>query len=177
MNAFESVFRNAPQFDAERLILRGIEEADLADVLPVTVYDGLHAQSEKEVRQMLERIAEDQQFGHTIHWGIALKDTNRIIGTCGFYRGFSCQVGEIGYILKQEYRRRGLMFEALDVILRYGFDGLKLDQIDAFTLHDNLASVRLLKKLEFVQGRGSRNGFQQFSKSPQKPPPDRQGQE
>ncbi|NUM81885.1 GNAT family N-acetyltransferase [bacterium] len=177
MSEFESVFRDAPQIDTERLILRGIEEADLAEVLPVTVYDGLQAQSEKEARMMLERIAEDQRFGHTIHWGIALKATNRIIGTCGFYRGFWRQVGEIGYILKPEFRRQGLMFEAIDAMIRYGFDGLQLNRIDAFTRHDNIASVGLLKKLGFNKGYISRNGFQQFSKSSQKPPPDRERQE
>lgn len=181
MNEFESVFRDAPRFNTERLILRGIEEADLADVLPVTVYDGLQAQSEKETRMMLERIAEDQRFGHTIHWGIALNGTNRIIGTCGFYRGFWRQVGEIGYILKPEFRRQGLMFEAIGAIIRYGFEGLQLDRIDAYTRQDNSASVALLKKLGFIQGQTSRNGYQQFSKiylkPTQEPPPDRERKE
>jgi hypothetical protein len=39
-------------------------------------------------------INQDYIGGHFIHWGIAEKVTNKIIGTCGYYRGLDEGTGE-----------------------------------------------------------------------------------
>ena len=109
-------------------------------------YDGKPAETEEEARQMLSRIEADYQKGDTVNFAIADKLTNQLLGTCGFYRGFDHNTGEIGYVMRKQARGRGLMTEAIRAITKFGFDALRLAQVIAYTKPDNPASVKVLQK-------------------------------
>ena len=49
------------------------------------------------------------------------------------------------------YKQKGLMSEAVEAIIDYGFNALRLHRIEAFIGPDNVASLRLIKKMHFVQ--------------------------
>jgi RimJ/RimL family protein N-acetyltransferase len=69
---------------------------------------------------MLEQIDLDYRRGETVHWGIEID--RQIAGTCGFYRGFANAVGEVGYVLRADFRGRGIMTAAMHAVLtRLGF--------------------------------------------------------
>ena len=53
---------------------------------------------------------------------------------------------EIGYWLGKKYWGKGIMREAVKLILQFGFKKLKLERIYAKVLHPNVASAKLLEK-------------------------------
>jgi ribosomal-protein-alanine N-acetyltransferase len=80
---------------------------------------------------------------------IALKENSQCIGTGGFGEIEIGNRGEIGFDLAKEYWGKGLMAEALNPIIDYGFSVLKLMKVEAHTYSNNLRSRRLLEKLGF----------------------------
>ena len=86
-----------------------------------------------------------------IRWGIAQKQDNSIIGHCGFFdidRSNCC--AEISYCLKRESWGQGFMTEALDAMLKFGFEDYGLNRIVAKVIKGNARSIRVLQKLGFV---------------------------
>ena len=70
---------------------------------------------------------------------------------------------EIGYALARSSWGQGVMREVLPVIITFGFERLKLQQIKARTAPQNLRSIKLLEYLGFVctegvPGSGAHNG-------------------
>lgn len=120
-------------------------------MLPISYYDAVQAKTTQEAALMQERINEDYKKGESIHWGIADKDTDEIKGTCGFYRGFANDSGELGCILLPQYRGLGIMSSALELVIDYGFYTMALQIIFAITTEDNVKAIHLLKKLQFTQ--------------------------
>lgn len=144
-------FEYPPVLSSERLRLRKVLPSDNASLIDITYYDGKPARIESEVSVILEKITEDTRKGETLHWAICLKDGNEVVGTCGFYRGFKDNVGELGYILKEAYRGQGIMTEALQVVIDFGFTTMKLKNIIAYTAQTNTSSIQVLKKLAFEE--------------------------
>ena len=57
---------------------------------------------------------------------------------------------EVGYDLNPAFHGMGLMDEAMKMVLRFGFDVLKLESIEAYTQGNNEPSKRLLVRNHFV---------------------------
>jgi len=81
------------------------------------------------------------------------KQTDRIVGWCGFHTWYTeHNRAELGYMLRdEESKGKGLMTEALESIIEYGFNEMKLTRIEAFVGPDNEPSQRLLKHFGFVK--------------------------
>lgn len=83
-------------------------------------------------------------------WVIVRKTDARPIGTCGYHQWLSTQRrAEIGYDLEKASWRQGIMTEALQAMLRYGFEEMGLNRVEALVYFENHASVRLLERLGF----------------------------
>lgn len=135
----------------ERVRLRQITASDAADIEEITFYDGVPAKSVNDVIKMLALIEKDRARGEALHWGISLAASPTVVGTCGFYRGFAAQVGEVGYVLREDYRGKGIMTAALRLVVAYGFDELGLTSVVAYTEPDNAASIAVLDRVGFVE--------------------------
>lgn len=81
------------------------------------------------------------------------KASDRIIGRCGIHNWNSeHRRAEIGYAMDDEdYKRRGLMSEAVDAIIEYGFTKMNLNRIDALIGVRNVPSIRIVEKYNFVK--------------------------
>ena len=77
---------------------------------------------------------------------------NTFIGTYS-YGSFSLGYfrGEIGYDLSKGYCGQGLMTEAVQAIINYGFECLGLNRIEAHTFPQNTRSVSLLRRQHFKE--------------------------
>jgi ribosomal-protein-alanine N-acetyltransferase len=83
-------------------------------------------------------------------WAIIRKSDARTIGTCGYHKWQKRHNrAEIGYDLQPAARNQGFMAEALTVVLQFGFEQMDLNRIEALIYPSNLASIRLLEKLQF----------------------------
>lgn len=138
-----------PVLHTRRLRLRAIEASEMKAFTDMSHYAGKAVHATGQSATLLRRLRQDFQEGNAIHWGVELKAEMRLIGTCGFYRGFADREGEVGYVLLPAYRGRGLMREAVRAVIDYGFQELGLYRIVAYTSDDHTASVRLLQDLGF----------------------------
>lgn len=77
------------------------------------------------------------------------KQTNKTIGTCGYYRWYpEHDRAEFGYVMSDEsYRKQGLMKEAADRLIKYGFEDMNIHRIEAFASPANTPSVKILEGL------------------------------
>ncbi len=130
--------------------LRKLEPGDCAQIVRISVYDGKFARDEAEARGIAQRIEGDFEKGDSIHWAIWDEDEGAIVGTIGFYRGFVDLRGELGYIIKREYRKRNYCTKAIRCASACGFSGLGLREIVANTGIGNAGSRRALEKNGFV---------------------------
>jgi len=80
------------------------------------------------------------------------RDSNEIIGGCGFHNWFPFhRRAELGYsISNSSYLNKGLMTEALEVIIKYGFSKMDLQRIEALVAPDNIPSLKLLENFQFI---------------------------
>jgi ribosomal-protein-alanine N-acetyltransferase len=152
-NAGKPRFVKTPILTSDRLILKEINRHDVGSIADISVYNGVFATNITEAIHILEQINADVENGESLHWGIFLKDSSELVGTCGYYRGFAQNIGEIGYIARPLYRGRGIMTEAVKLIVAFGFDTLKLDTVVAYTSPENLASIAVLQKAGFQKGK------------------------
>lgn len=99
------------------------------------------------IRTINDGVAEDKW----IYWAICFKDNPQLIGTICLWN-FSADktTAEIGYELSPSYHKQGIMSEAIESVIGYCRNGLKLKSIDAYTHKDNSASTKLLAKYNFI---------------------------
>ncbi len=135
-----------PELKTAHLSLKQVQIVDLVPLLEIARFRYDHP-TENDVKALLSRLDADFKAQQSINWGLYLD--GELIGTCGFYRGFSNQIGEVGFVMRKAFRRRGFMYEALEVIARYGFQTLYLKSIVALTLDKNNGAVGVLEKVGF----------------------------
>jgi ribosomal-protein-alanine N-acetyltransferase len=131
------------------IILRPSRIADIPDIMEICFYDGKVAESQEEAKDMLQKINRDYENGNSIHWVISDFILHQTIGTCGFYRGFQNDTGEIGYVLLPEFRGHGWMTYAVQLMIRFGFNDMGLKRIIAFTDMENVKSQKVLERIGF----------------------------
>lgn len=102
-------------------------------------------------RQRLARYREDYTAGSAVPFFIFANDKGTLIGgiTLGNIRYGVAQTGHVGYWIGERYAGQGLMLDALDLLLAYAFETLRLHRIEAACIPDNQRSLRLLEKAGF----------------------------
>jgi len=147
--------RDFPKLETKRLVLRKLEESD-AEALFENYSDEDIAKNFmdepfgdiKQASQFIEAFNAEFSQGKAITWAIAIKITDQMIGTCSYMIETST-CAEIGYDLAKTHWGKGIMTEALEAMIGYGFDELGIEKIKADTLSNNSRSLNLLKRLEF----------------------------
>jgi ribosomal-protein-alanine N-acetyltransferase len=105
-----------------------------------------------ETQIKIEQEIESFSKGDSVYWAITQKGSKQMIGGAGYWRLMKEHYrAEIGYQLAPEYWRKGYSFEALKTIIQFGFKKMGLHSIEANVNPKNIASVKLLEKLCFMQ--------------------------
>jgi [ribosomal protein S5]-alanine N-acetyltransferase len=73
-----------------------------------------------------------------------------VIGKIGIYAPLDSKSGELGFMLNRGYHRRGLVSEALSVVLDYLFEQVGVEAISTDVDPRNEASIGILEKYGFV---------------------------
>jgi ribosomal-protein-alanine N-acetyltransferase len=152
------IFIHLPKIETNRIILRKLLYSDKHDILAyaknpeVSKYLLWDAhQSEIDTIEFLNIIYSAYNKNNAAPWGIELKSSNKIIGTAGFIAwNKKIHEAEIGYALSQEYWNQGIISEAINEIVKFGFDILKLEKITARCKAQNIASYKVLEKSGFL---------------------------
>jgi ribosomal-protein-alanine N-acetyltransferase len=152
-------FAPFPVLTTERLILRRFTFDDAPKLFemrkdPVIMqYIGRPLTKNLDDAIDLIKVINDLLSGNNgITWCITLKNEQEFIGSIGFWRIEKENYrAEIGYLLNPAYQGMGLMQEAVETIIKYGFDTMSLHSIQANVSPGNLASIKLLQKNNFIQ--------------------------
>lgn len=152
-------FSPFPILQTERLILRKLSLDDSEEIF--------FLRSNDEVNKYLDRtraVDLDDALGFInkvnigiandkwMYWAVCFKDNPKLIGTvCLWNLNKKENKAEVGYELMPEYQRKGIAQESLYAVIGFGFSKLELGKIEAYTNKENLASIKLLKKLSFVR--------------------------
>ena len=146
-----------PTVDADRVRLRWLTEADvpaLFDIFSdpeVTRYWSFPALADREAAAaLLAEIHDYFRQGTLYQWGVALQDSDLVVGTCTLASiDLQNRRAEIGFALHRGYWKQGLISEALVALLHHAFEDLKLHRIEADVDPRNAASLRLLERFGF----------------------------
>lgn len=142
------------QLRTERLLLRAYEEFDVPKIVPslgawevvVNTLRVPYPYTEHDAREYVK--AGLNQEVQT-RFGIFDLQTGELYGGISLMPEEQHQRAEIGYWIAQPYWGKGYATEAARVIVRYGFETLKLNRIYAGVFEGNSSSVHVLEKLGF----------------------------
>ncbi|WP_339275967.1 GNAT family protein [Paenibacillus sp. FSL W8-0426] len=149
-----------PELETRRLLLRKMRRRDAAQMFEwwsdreVTRYMNLSPMlGTSEAADMIALLNQMAGEEEAIRWGIELKATGRLIGSCGYntWQLGGAFRGEIGYELGREHWRQGYMTEAFSVLLPYGYETMGLNRIEALVDPRNVASGRFLSHQGFTR--------------------------
>lgn len=146
-----------PTITTPRLVLRALGEADVDDLF--AIYGDAevmrHASdapfpTRDTVYQMLASVAALRTTGESLEWGMVLRSSGRVVGTCGLHN-FVETTAEVGCLLARSQWGSGRMAEALAALFAYARDELGLTTLVADIDAPNLRSIRFFAKMGFVQ--------------------------
>ncbi|SDE22720.1 ribosomal-protein-alanine N-acetyltransferase [Bhargavaea beijingensis] len=147
------------ELTTKRLYLRAANPSDAEDMLRYLSDPEVMKHTGMEPFETTEDVQDEIKWYHSlvkedsgIRWGITLKETGKMIGSCGFHNREPKHFrAEIGYELSREYWGKGIASEALQAVVRYGFSHLGLERIEALIEPGNTASLRLVEKNGFLK--------------------------
>jgi len=145
-----------PVLETERLILREPILTDAADIYAfrsdpvVQKYNARPMTDVSEARGLIEQHQADYLNEDGILWGITLKERDAVIGLVGFSAWSLSNRAMLGYDLAHGYWGQGIASEAVPAIIRFGFEQMGLNRIEASTIADNHESRQMLERLEFT---------------------------
>ena len=147
------------KLETERLILRAWKITDLDDFFEYASINGVgekagweHHKSKDESLEILKMFIDEKKV-----FAIVLKENQKAIGSIGVEecrqdldKNLENLLGrELGYVLSKDYWNKGIMTEAVSKVIEYCFKILKLNYLIATCFNYNIASKRVLEKLNF----------------------------
>lgn len=146
------------RIETERLVLRAARLDDFEAIYHLRSDENINQyvkrsqiQTREIVQAFLERTILSVENNELFDWVICCKENQKVIGSiCLWNVAVDHSQAELGYALRTDFHGKGIMNEAVSVVLKYGFSQLFLDKIEAYTSKYNGKSIRLLE----------RNGFQ-----------------
>ncbi len=92
-------------------------------------------------------------------------DEDKVIGGISLMKiDYQHKNAELGYWLGKNYRNQGYTTEAIELILRFAFNELKLNRISVRLWEKNSASIKVLKKNKFKKEGLLREAVYKFGK-------------
>lgn len=150
-------FTPFPNLETNRLNLRRLTSTDVNEVLAL--------RSNPEIMKFIPRTLittqeEALEFIITmdttidsktvINWAITTKENDQLIGMIGYYRMKPENYrAEVGYLLATEHHGKGIISEALQRVVQFGFEEMGLNSIEAVIDPENIASEKVLLKINF----------------------------
>lgn len=105
----------------------------------------------EQAKSMLNGLIEERASGKHTFMALHKKEGNEFIGEAGI---IGCNPNanrcEIGYNLLPQYWMNGYAAEIAKGIVKYAFENLKFERVEALALQVNTASCRVLEKSGFV---------------------------
>ncbi|RZK54261.1 MAG: N-acetyltransferase [Pedobacter sp.] len=150
---------NFETLETDRLILRKLSPSDFTRIF--------ENYSQEEIMELLGHTSEEEyiqeqikcQKGYTTynrsveHFQIIDKKSMNIIGSCKFHNWYlDHKRAELGYaITNEDFKGIGIMSETLKPLIEYGFSIMGLHRIEAYVGSNNIPSLKLMEKFNFIK--------------------------
>jgi len=154
------VFGDFPELESENLVFKKIEELHLQEVYMiydnknVFEYCGIIPKHNIEtVCKMISHFNRDFLKKSRIKWGIFLKnESNKLVGIIESM-DFNQKVNmvSIGYFLAEEYWGKGIATESVRTVIKFLFEEVSINRIQAEVMPANEISKKVLLKNGFTK--------------------------
>lgn len=152
-------FTPFPVIETERIILDRLNNKDIQEVFELRSNPEIMkfiprplAKNHEDALEHIKIINDKIEDNTGINWSIRLKENPKLLGIIGFYRLQPENYrAEIGYMLSADYHGKGIIPEAVNRLIKFGFEDLKLHSIEAVIDPENHASEKVLQKCGFVK--------------------------
>ncbi|CAL7959190.1 (ribosomal protein S5)-alanine N-acetyltransferase [Alphaproteobacteria bacterium] len=157
---FQGFFSKFPNIDLGDIRLRDLSVRDQNNYYQLLSDPEVSKYlSDEDIPQSVEAaLAEIRFYGslfyrkQSVFWAISYGESQELIGTIGFNSwNFHNRRAEISYDLMSPYFRRGIMTKVLSNVITFGLQKMMLNRIEARTMLDNIASCKILEKMNFKQ--------------------------
>ena len=143
-----------PILSTKRLILRKLSHEDQNDIFEYAsipeVSNYLPWEPHKSIADTLEFLKlVEQEFNDLkfIVFGIELKTEKKLIGTIALRNWDKPdRCIDVGYAISKKYWNKGLTTEAVKAVIKFGFEKLNANRIEAHCDENNTASYRVMEK-------------------------------
>jgi ribosomal-protein-alanine N-acetyltransferase len=143
------------RLETDRLIIRRYTEDDLKqlhqflnnkEVIGLTDMPSNTSQEETEafLRMLIDSYTTEKPVAAM---AICLKESGKVIGSCGFAAVDFSNDTQIYYALDPEFRNNGFATEAMDKLIEYMILVLDIDRICIYCHPENIASMNLAKRI------------------------------
>lgn len=148
-------YKGTTKLETERLILRRFEITDADDMFEnyassdnVTKY--MTWETHKDIdatKEYLQSLTKSYSDSKVFDWAIELKSENKVIGSIGAKKpDENLSKIEIGYCIGEKWWNHGIVTEALKEIIRFLFEEVDVNRIEAYHDIRNPASGRVMQK-------------------------------
>ena len=152
-------FSPFPNLETNRLNLRRLKSEDVSEIFALRSNPEIMKFIPRPLMKTREEALEfisvmDANVNNNIllNWAITTKEEDKLIGMIGFYRMKpENHRAEVGYILSAEFHGQGIITEALERIIQFGFEEMKLNSIEAVIDPENFGSEKVLLKNNFIK--------------------------
>lgn len=145
-----------PILKTDRLLLRQFTDSDLENVFKglshpdIIKYYGVSYDSLEATKAQMQFFADLEKDETGLWWAVCSPNNQTFYGAGGI-NSLSKQhlKAEVGFWLLCEHWGKGIMTEALPLIINYGFEQMNLHRIEGIVEPENLNCKRALGKLGF----------------------------
>ena len=146
-----------PRLSTERLQLRKLEISDAEQIFSLRSNEIVNrylgrtpANSVKDAEAFIKRINSAEPGNQSFYWAICFHNEPDLVGTiCLWNFSEKENKSEIGYELLPQFQGQGIMQEAFLAVLKFAFEVLQLNTIEAWTVAQNENSIKILKRNGF----------------------------
>lgn len=152
-------FSPFPNLETNRLNLRRLKSEDVSEILDLRSNPEIMQfiprpliKTKEEAHEFISVMDTNVNNNNVINWAITNKEEDKLIGMIGFYRMKPENYrAEVGYILSPEFNGKGIITEALERVIQFGFEEMELNSIEAVIDPENFGSEKVLLKNNFVK--------------------------
>lgn len=102
----------------------------------------------EKIRESIYQARENREYS----FGIFYPPTDKLIGHISMYniKRLPFLSALVGYSIDEPYSGRGISTEAVQLVIGFGFEKLRLHRIEAYVSPQNTGSIRVLEKAGFI---------------------------
>ena len=149
-----------PILKTKRLILKQVDAKDADTILSLRSNDEVmkyiprpYLKTKDDALALIAMFDDKIENGIGINWGIYFVDEpEKLLGIIGHYRiKPEHHRAEVGYMIFPEHNGKGIITEALQKVVEYGFKEMKLHSMEAILDPENKGSEKVLQKNGFTK--------------------------